>query len=100
RDGGYRVLEADALAALAATDLATNTIHQAIDHARAALDIHQQTGYRLGQANTHLLLGHALHAAGQRDRAHHHVQRAHAIRTDVGAPSCTAAPDNSHAPTG
>src|SRR5207245_2234497 len=77
----------DALAALAAIALATDRPRDAIDDARAALAILQQTGHRLGQANAHLLLGRALHYAGQPDDARHHWQRAHTLYTDFDSPA-------------
>jgi DNA-binding SARP family transcriptional activator/tetratricopeptide (TPR) repeat protein len=88
RNGGYRVLEAEALAALAAAADPDET-QQATDYARTALAIHEQTGYRLGQANTHLLLSHILHGAGQSDDARQHRHDAHAIYTAIGAPDPT-----------
>jgi tetratricopeptide (TPR) repeat protein len=54
---GYRCLEGQALTTLAGIHLARDQPEQAIEHSRHALAIDRETGQRLHQAQTLLLLG-------------------------------------------
>ena len=70
---------------------------------RQALTIQRDTGHRLGQAHTLLVLGHALRTEGA-DAALPHWQQALALFTEIGTPeadrahalvrSCAAAADH------
>jgi len=85
RRTGYRVLEGLALTCLAGIALATNDNGAAIRRGAEALAIHQRTGYRLGQADTHVILEHALRIAGRPDESREHRQRALDCYRAVGA---------------
>jgi tetratricopeptide (TPR) repeat protein len=65
---------------------------QAVESARQALAIQRDTGHRLGQAHTLLVLGHALHPEGA-DAALPHWQQALALFTEIGTPEA----DHAHA---
>jgi ATP/maltotriose-dependent transcriptional regulator MalT len=59
REVGYRFLEGEACAALAAAHLAQRRYSEAADQAERARTIHLQTGRRTGTARAMLLLGRA-----------------------------------------
>src|SRR5205814_8138086 len=54
---GYRVLEGHAHVALAGIHLDGASPDRAVAHARQALDLHRDTGHRLGQARALVVLG-------------------------------------------
>jgi DNA-binding SARP family transcriptional activator/Tfp pilus assembly protein PilF len=82
----YRVLEAQALTALAAVRLDSGDIEAAIDHAEQALAGHRETDHLLGLARTHLLLADALHRAGRAEVAQRHRHQAMGLFGAVGSP--------------
>jgi tetratricopeptide (TPR) repeat protein/DNA-binding SARP family transcriptional activator len=86
RRNGYRVLEGQALTALAMTENAQNQPDRAAEHAHQALAVHRQTGNRLGEARTHLLLGRVFDRTGRPDAAEERRRRALAMFTEIGAP--------------
>jgi hypothetical protein len=51
-----------------------------------ALALHRQTGHRLGQARTLLVVGHALRRTGDTDAALSRWREALALFTDIGSP--------------
>ena len=71
RQGGYRVLEGQALTALAETELAGPDADGtgARDLAEEALAVHRETGHRLGLARTFVILGRAVLREGGPDAA-------------------------------
>jgi tetratricopeptide (TPR) repeat protein len=83
---GYRILQGEALTALAAVDLDLDLPGRAIDRAGEALTIHRETGHRLGEARALLVLGHAEHSAGEHSAAVGHWRQALALFADIGAP--------------
>lgn len=89
RERGYRLREGKALTVL--TELHLHDPAQAATYAQQALEVHEQTGYRLGQARTHLLLGHLRQRAGDRADAVAHWQRAKALFADIGSPEVESA---------
>jgi DNA-binding SARP family transcriptional activator/tetratricopeptide (TPR) repeat protein len=82
---GYRVLEGQACTVLAVIQLNRDQTAVASDHAAKALAIHRQTGHRLGEAGTLIILGHLADAAGHRDQALAYREDAHALLADIGA---------------
>jgi tetratricopeptide (TPR) repeat protein/transcriptional regulator with XRE-family HTH domain len=56
---GYRMLEGQAHVAAAEVDLLTGRRGAARDHAMRAIEIHHDTGHRLGEARAKVVLGHA-----------------------------------------
>lgn len=72
-------------------DLAAGAPDQATAHAEQAFAIHHETGDRLGQARTSLVLGHARRQAGDHDKARRHWRHAHALFTEIGAPEAAEA---------
>ena len=59
RRAGYRLVEGQALAALAAVHLADQNLDEAARFAREALALHRETGYRLGATRAQELLDQA-----------------------------------------
>ena len=59
---------------------------KAINYARRALEIHRDTGHRLGEAQTLLALGQVLNDTGQTDTALANWRMALAIFTAIGTP--------------
>jgi len=84
RQARYRLLEGDALTALAGTHLSRGEHKAAADFAVQAIAIHTETGHRLGLARTHLTAAQALHGLGIDHEARAHTQQAHALFTDIG----------------
>jgi DNA-binding SARP family transcriptional activator/tetratricopeptide (TPR) repeat protein len=68
----YRMLEGQARTALAAIRLGDGRPEEALVHAEAALAIHAETGHRLGQASTHLVLEQAQRRTGGTGAADRH----------------------------
>jgi hypothetical protein len=91
RQTGYRLLEGQALTTLASLQLAQDQPHQAIEPAGQALAIQCDTGHRLGQAHTLLVLGHALRIEGGVVAALPHWQQALALFTEIGTPEAERA---------
>jgi tetratricopeptide (TPR) repeat protein len=85
-DIGYRCLEGQALTALADIHLAHAEPAEAADHAQHALAIHRETGQRLHQAHTHLLLGHTRRRLQGLDVAVPHWQEALTLFVASGSP--------------
>src|SRR5439155_26827174 len=79
----FRVVARQAHTVLAGVYLAQCRPHLAIDEARAALELHRHTGYRLGEARTLVLLGKAV-APDDRSAAVGHWRRALGVFTDIG----------------
>jgi tetratricopeptide (TPR) repeat protein len=92
RQAGFRLLEGQALTTIASIQLAQDQRHRAIQLASQALAIQRDTGHRLGQAHTLLVLGHALRTEGA-DAALPHWQQALALFTEIGTPEA----DHAHA---
>ena len=86
RRAGFRVLEGQALTAVAAVHLDQGELDLAIRRARHAATLHHEAGHRLGEARTLLVLGHALRQGGDTESAHSCLQRARALFQDVGSP--------------
>ncbi len=63
----YRLVEGEALTALARAGLERGEPAAAADHARQALAVHRSTGHRQGQALTLELLGRAACTTGEED---------------------------------
>jgi len=80
------------LTTLASIQLAQDQRHRAIQLASQALAIQRDTGHRLGQAHTLLVLGHALRTESA-DAALPHWQQALALFTKIGTPEA----DHAHA---
>jgi DNA-binding SARP family transcriptional activator/tetratricopeptide (TPR) repeat protein len=59
RRDGYRVLEGQALTALAAIHLGAGDPDQAVRRGEAAATVHAETGHQFGIAQTYLILGNA-----------------------------------------
>jgi tetratricopeptide (TPR) repeat protein len=92
RQAGYRVLEGQALTTLGETRLARGDYRRAGEDARAALAAHAETGYRLGTARAHRLLGTALHEAGD-PAARRHWCTAKSVYTELGVPEADEVAD-------
>jgi Flp pilus assembly protein TadD len=86
RQAGYRLLEGRALATVAGIRLDRNDVDQAIHDANEAVAVHRETGDRLGEARTLVLLGRALHRSGQSDAALSQWRQALALFTELGTP--------------
>jgi tetratricopeptide (TPR) repeat protein len=83
---GYRMLVGRAGTVLAAIHLAGNRVDRCVAAAREALAIHRETGHRLGEARTLVILGDALLRADGRDAAMSAWQRSYAIFETAGVP--------------
>jgi len=80
----YRALEGLTGTALASVALAEGDPRAAIDQAHQALAVHQETGHRLGQARTHVVLGHAYRLRYRGPDAERHWQAAIALFDTAG----------------
>jgi tetratricopeptide (TPR) repeat protein/DNA-binding XRE family transcriptional regulator len=85
-EAGLLILEGQAHTALACAHHALGHHHQARAHAEQALELHRQTGHRLGQARTLYLLGLVLRDTGGAQAAVTCWQQALALFTDIGSP--------------
>jgi DNA-binding SARP family transcriptional activator/tetratricopeptide (TPR) repeat protein len=81
---GYRVLEGHAHIALAGIHLGGAGPDRAVAHARQALDLHRDTGHRLGQARALVVLGRCSAVEVDAD-GHDHWTEALEIFTACGA---------------
>jgi hypothetical protein len=61
-------------------------VDQAAEHARRALGLHRDTGYRLGEARTLMVLGHVRRQADGEEAAIPCWRQALAIFAEIGAP--------------
>jgi Flp pilus assembly protein TadD len=86
KQSGYRLLEAPAATAHATVTLAQGRLDEAIDRATAALVVHDDIGYKLGQARTRMLLGEAQDRRGDRHAARDQWRRALTLFTELGLP--------------
>ncbi|WP_419999341.1 AfsR/SARP family transcriptional regulator [Streptomyces boninensis] len=84
RRSGLRLLEGHCLTELAALHLDRDDRARAFDHARLALAVHTETGYRLGAAQAHLIAGHALRGSG-RPADQDHERLAGELFAEIGA---------------
>jgi tetratricopeptide (TPR) repeat protein len=83
RERGYRMLEGDALTALAAVELRTGRNRAALDCAAEALLVHAETGRRLSAARAHLIAA----AASDGAESAAHREQADRLFSDTGAPA-------------
>jgi tetratricopeptide (TPR) repeat protein len=86
RRAGYRLLEGVALTTLAGMHLSSGDLSSAAENGGQALTIHRATGYRLGAARAHLILGEAWARANATEAALTEWREAVDIFADVGAP--------------
>ncbi|MEV0388784.1 BTAD domain-containing putative transcriptional regulator [Nonomuraea sp. NPDC050643] len=86
-EAGFRLLEGHVLTVLTGLWLAEADLRQALRTGRRALAVHRETGHRLGEAHTHLLLGRAHERAGDTGEAGRHLLRARDLLADLGIPS-------------
>jgi tetratricopeptide (TPR) repeat protein len=85
RSHEYRLREGQGLTASAAARLASGRVDEAISRGRGAMAVHRETGHRLGEARTHLLLDRALRRAARADEGEVHRAAAAALLTKTGA---------------
>ncbi|HEX6681999.1 MAG TPA: BTAD domain-containing putative transcriptional regulator [Candidatus Limnocylindrales bacterium] len=86
RRNRYRMLEGDALTALAAIHLHRNQPATALDQLERALVIHTETGELLGLARSHLLAEHALCLLDRAADARRHHDAALGLFAGIGIP--------------
>lgn len=91
RDARYRLLEGRAMTVLATVHLAARDINAALRQARAAIAVHRETGHRPGEADTLLVLGHALRQAAEPTLGREQWQAAIALYADIGSPNAATA---------
>jgi tetratricopeptide (TPR) repeat protein len=82
RRTGHRLREGQALTLLAIVDTTAHAMRIGLE----ALEIHCETGYRLGQAQTHLALSEAYHRNHQPKAGDAHREKAHALYAEIGIP--------------
>jgi tetratricopeptide (TPR) repeat protein/transcriptional regulator with XRE-family HTH domain len=85
RDARYRLLEGRAMTALATVHLAARDIDAAMRWAHAAIAVHRETGHRPGEADTLLVLGHALHQTGDLTLGREQWQEAVTLYSSIGS---------------
>lgn len=85
RSIGYQILHGQALVAHAAL-LLEHDLDGATAHAHEALELHRDTGYRLGIARTLAVLAEALERSGDPETAAAHRREANALFADIGTP--------------
>src|SRR5262249_50375101 len=91
READFGLLVGQASTGLVSTYLDMGRVEDAIVHAGQALATHHKTGHRLGQAQTHLLLGNALRRRGEPIEASRgHWHDALALYTDIGTPEAAS----------
>jgi DNA-binding SARP family transcriptional activator/Tfp pilus assembly protein PilF len=89
---GLRVVEGRALATLALLELAGGHHTTALEHGRAAVALHRQTGHRLGEARALHIIGTALSRTGRTREAAEHLTRAAEIISEINAADLTQLP--------
>jgi tetratricopeptide (TPR) repeat protein len=89
RERAFRLLEGQALTALADITLMAGRPPEATRHAERALEIHRETGHRLGEARTLHMLGNAAHALHDATAGAHYRNRAAGLFQQIGVPEAT-----------
>ncbi|WP_460530728.1 AfsR/SARP family transcriptional regulator [Flindersiella endophytica] len=82
----FRLLEGQALTALANLALAAGEHDEVRRQAELALEVHRETGHRIGEAHTLRTLSRAIHALQGVDAAAPYQERAAALLRELGVP--------------
>jgi hypothetical protein len=91
KEAGFRLLEGMALTVLAGICLEQEDLDRAVDLAQQALLSHGETGHRLGEARTHIVLGQAWQRVGDEGSARAHQARAETLFASLGLATAAAA---------
>jgi tetratricopeptide (TPR) repeat protein len=87
RDARFAVLTGRALTILAGLQRTEGAMESALELATTALRTHEDTGHRLGAAQTHLILTMIHHDVGDAASAARHGQSAKDLYADLGVPA-------------